>query len=77
MWPSSAAPGVMLATDAGVMSDYYFEGDPSTDSRRRQLERLLHEQDRTPRRWRWVAALFAGGGSLYLWHLFGRSRKRT
>ncbi|HEX6976188.1 MAG TPA: hypothetical protein VF147_17395 [Vicinamibacterales bacterium] len=60
------------------MSDYYFEGDPSTDSRRRQLERLLHEQERgAPRRWRWLAALFAGGGSLYLWHLFGRHRKRT
>jgi hypothetical protein len=53
------------------MSEYHFEGDPSTDSRRRQLERLLHEE-RRPSRWRWLAALFAGGGSLYLWHLFRR-----
>jgi hypothetical protein len=57
------------------MSEYHFEGDPSTDSRRRQLERLLHEE-RRPSRWRWLAALFAGGGSLYLWHLFGRNRRR-
>jgi hypothetical protein len=57
------------------MSDYYFEGDPATDSARRQLERLLRQQQ-APRRWGWIAAVVAGGGSLYLWHLLGRFRSR-
>ena len=55
---------------------YYFEGDPSTDSRRRRLERLLKEPPKEISRWSWVAAVVAGGGAWYFWRLVQRVRAR-
>jgi len=44
---------------------YYFAGDPSTDSARRHLERVLNAPPR--RQWRWLAALFAGSTVFAVW----------
>lgn len=54
------------------MSDVYFEGDPATDSTRRQLERVLKEEPRP--RWPWMAALAAGGAGLLFWQVRRRRR---
>jgi hypothetical protein len=56
------------------MSDnIYFSGDPSQDSARRHLERVL-KQPQT-RRWPLLAALFAGGTAFTLWRV--RQRRRN
>jgi hypothetical protein len=58
-----------------MMDDnYYFEGDPSTDSARRHLERVLKGEPKVRTRWGWAAALLAGGGAWYLWRLLQRGR---
>jgi hypothetical protein len=50
------------------MSDnYYFDGDPSTDSARRRLERILKEPPQRRRRWPWVLAAAAGVTAWYFW----------
>jgi hypothetical protein len=49
-----------------VDNHYYFDGDPSTDSARRHLERLLKETQ--PRRkWPWIAAVAAGAAAWFFW----------
>lgn len=47
-------------------NDYYFDGDPSTDSARRQLERLLKET-KPRRKWPWIAAVVTGAAAWYFW----------
>ncbi|HET9261869.1 MAG TPA: hypothetical protein VFO14_02385 [Vicinamibacterales bacterium] len=54
------------------MGDFYFEGDPATDSTRRRLERVLKEESRP--RWPWLAAL-AAGGTAYLWWQVRKRRR--
>lgn len=54
------------------MGDFYFEGDPATDSTRRRLERVLREESRP--RWPWLAAL-AAGGTAYLWWQVRKRRR--
>jgi len=49
-----------------MSENYYFEGDPSTDSARRHLERVLKEPSRR-RRWPWVVAAAAGAAAWYFW----------
>jgi hypothetical protein len=50
------------------MSDQiYFSGDPSTDSARRHLERVLSGEQR--QRWGWVAAAMAGATAWSLWRV--------
>ena len=41
------------------MTQYFFDGDPATDSTRRHLERVLKQPQK--HRWTWVAAMVAGG----------------
>jgi hypothetical protein len=56
------------------MSDsIYFEGDPSQDSARRHMERVLKEPQ--TRKWPLLAALFAGGTAFTLWRV--RQRRRN
>ena len=58
------------------MSDHiYFSGDPAQDSARRHLERVLTQPQ--PRRWQFLAALFAGGTALTLWRVRKRRRDRA
>lgn len=47
------------------MGNYHFDGDPSVDSTRRHLERVLNEPQ--PRRWPWFMAMLAGGAALTIW----------
>jgi hypothetical protein len=57
------------------MSDsVYFEGDPETDSTRRQMERVLKGSP-TRSRWPWIATALGGGGLWLLWRA-GRSAAR-
>jgi hypothetical protein len=49
-----------------MSENYYFEGDPATDSARRHLERVL-KNDRPRRRWPWVLTAIAGVGAWYFW----------
>ena len=46
--------------------DFYFDGDPATDSARRHLERVLKEPEQ-PRRWPWVVATMAAAATWYFW----------
>ena len=55
-----------------VVDDLHFDGDPSTDSTRRQLERVL--KDETPRRWPWLAAVAAGSTALMFWQIRRRRK---
>jgi hypothetical protein len=55
-----------------VVDDLHFEGDPATDSTRRQLERVL--KDETPRRWPWLAAVAAGSTALMFWQVRRRRK---
>jgi len=55
-----------------MSENYYFDGDPSTESARRHLERVLKEPTRR-RRWPWVAAAIAGAAAWYFWPR-GRTR---
>jgi hypothetical protein len=58
-----------------TMNDYvYFDGDPSTDSTRRHMERVLKTPD-APRRWPWLLAALGTGGVWWLWRL-GRDTVR-
>jgi hypothetical protein len=58
------------------MSDHiYFSGDPAQDSARRHMERVLTQPQ--PRRWQFLAALFAGGTAFTLWRVRKRRRDRT
>ncbi len=50
-----------------MSENYYFEGDPATDSARRHLERVLKEPAPRARRWPWVLTAIAGLGAWYLW----------
>jgi hypothetical protein len=52
------------------MTQYFFDGDPATDSTRRHLERVLKQPQK--HRWTWVAAMVAGGAVFTFW----RSRRR-
>ena len=53
------------------MSDeYFFEGDPETESTRRHMERVLSGE--RPRRWPWLVGILAGGAALAFW----RARRR-
>ena len=54
----------------------FLEGDPETDSARRQMERLL-KGDAPRRKWPWVVALVAGGGSYALWRMMRRQREEA
>jgi hypothetical protein len=57
------------------MSDHiYFAGDPAQDSARRHLERVLTQPQ--PRRWQFLAALFAGGTAFTVWRVRKRRRER-
>lgn len=51
------------------MSDVYFEGDPATDSARRQMERLLKQPEPPPPRWPWIVAALGSGGLWMMWKL--------
>ena len=55
-----------------VVDDLHFEGDPATDSTRRQLERVL--KDEAPRRWPWLAAVAAGSTALMFWQIRRRRK---
>ena len=55
-----------------VVDDLHFDGDPATDSTRRQLERVLKEE--TPRRWPWLAAVAAGSTALMFWQIRRRRK---
>jgi len=68
--------GLRLVTAASNMNDnLHFDGDPSTDSARRHMERVLKSPERAPR-WPWVLAALGGGG---VWMLFrwGRAASRV
>lgn len=54
------------------VDDLHFDGDPSTDSTRRQLERVL--KDETPKRWPWLAAVAAGSTALMFWQIRRRRK---
>jgi hypothetical protein len=58
------------------MSDdqIYFSGDPSTDSARRHLERVLYAPQR--QRWGWVAAVMAGATAFTMWKV-RRARQQS
>jgi hypothetical protein len=57
---------VVADKGTGTMTQYYFDGDPATESTRRHLERVLkHGQTH---RWRWVVAMAAAGAALRFWH---------
>jgi hypothetical protein len=47
--------------------NYYFDGDPETDSARRHLERVLKEPETRHRKWPWVLAAAAGVAAWYFW----------
>jgi hypothetical protein len=53
----------------------YFEGDPSTDSARRHLERVLKSPE-PARRWAWMLAALGSGSVWLLWH-WGRAAARA
>ena len=55
-----------------VVEDLHFDGDPSTDSTRRQLERIM--KDDAPRRWPWLAAVAAGSTALMFWQIRRRRK---
>jgi hypothetical protein len=58
------------------MSDsVHFDGDPSTDSARRHMERVLKSPERAPR-WPLLLAALGGGGVWMLWR-WGRAAART
>ena len=58
------------------MSDHiYFSGDPEHDSARRHLERVL--SDKEPKRWPFLAALFAGGTVFTLWRVRQNRRDKN
>jgi hypothetical protein len=58
------------------MSDHiYFSGDPEQDSARRHLERVLNQPQ--PRKWAFLAALFAGGTAFTLWRVRQRRRGKA
>ena len=59
------------------MSDgVYFDGDPATDSARRHMERVLKGE--APRRkWPWILAVVAGGGSFAMWRMMKRRGEET
>jgi hypothetical protein len=58
------------------MSDsVHFDGDPSTDSARRHMERVLKSPERAPR-WPWVLAALGSGGVWMLWRS-GRAAARA
>lgn len=50
-----------------MSENYYFDGDPSTDSARRHLERVLKEPQHEHRKWPWVLAAVAGAAAWYFW----------
>lgn len=50
-----------------MSENYYFDGDPSTDSARRHLERVLKEPPHGHRKWPWVLAAVAGTAAWYFW----------
>ena len=60
------------------MANLYLDGDPASDSTRRQLERLLRQEaePRRPRRWGWLAFLTAGG-TWALWRMSRRMARRS
>jgi hypothetical protein len=49
-----------------MSDDLYFDGDPSTDSTRRQLERVMKDEPRR-RRWPWVVGSLAAVAAWYFW----------
>lgn len=59
-----------------MSDDVYFDGDPELDSRRRHLERVL--KGGPPRRkWPWVLALVAGGGTWAIWRAGKRAGQES
>lgn len=44
----------------------YFDGDPATESTRRQLEQLMKET-RPRRRWPWMVGAVAAAAAWYFW----------
>ena len=48
-------------------NDYYFDGDPETESARRHLERVLKEPATRHRKWPWLLAAVAGVTTWYFW----------
>lgn len=48
-------------------NDYYFDGDPETDSARRHMERVLKEPATEHSKWPWVLAAVAGVATWYFW----------
>jgi hypothetical protein len=55
------------------MSDVYLDGDPETESTRRQMERLLRGERR--RRWPWLFGAVAGGTAFVFWRARRRARE--
>ena len=59
------------------MSDnLYFDGDPSKDSARRHMERVLKSPERAPR-WPWVLAALGSGGVWMLWRSARAAARNT
>ena len=59
------------------MSDgVYFDGDPSVDSARRHMERVLKSPERTSR-WPWILAALGSGGVWMLWRSGRAARERS
>lgn len=53
----------------------HFEGDPETDSARRQMERLLKGERPKRRRWPWLVTALAGAGLFVVWQQSSRDAR--
>jgi hypothetical protein len=59
-----------------MSENYYFEGDPATDSARRHLERVL-KNDKPRRRWPWVLTVIVGASAWYFWPRGAREPRKV
>jgi len=59
-----------------VDDEFYFDGDPATESTRRHMERVLTDP-KPRRRWPWVAAAMTGMALLGVWQFRKRTRPNS